>query len=323
MRKQSHSAEATAQVEVLTLIVAVLIYGGLLALTLCFQALPRWLVAVLGTLLLTWYGSLQHETIHGHPTPWRRANSLLGALPLTLWIPYALYRESHLRHHRHEGRYLTDVDRDPESFYWLGSSSARQTMLTRAIAAFNCTLVGRLLVGPAWVVGRFWVHEISKIYRGVGQRRVLWARHALGLILVFGWLTLICHVSLTFYITCLVYPSVSLGLLRSFAEHRADIDSRRRTRAVEAGPFWSLIFLNNNLHIAHHAYPRLAWYQLPGAWSDMRDAVAPSGLVITGGYLEVTKRYSLRSVFSMKWADSASTDLRIRAGAQPWKQYNA
>jgi hypothetical protein len=66
-----------------------------------------------------------------------------------LWIPYAAYRESHLRHHRHEGRYLADVERDPESFYWLTSISMKQTGAIRAIAAFNCTLLGRLLVGPA------------------------------------------------------------------------------------------------------------------------------------------------------------------------------
>jgi fatty acid desaturase len=106
-------------VEIMTLDVALLIHVGSIALTLSFHALPRWLAAVLGSLLLTWYGSLQHETIHGHPTPWRRINSRFGVVPLTVCIPYVLYRESHLRRHRHEGRYLTHVNRDPESFYWL------------------------------------------------------------------------------------------------------------------------------------------------------------------------------------------------------------
>jgi fatty acid desaturase len=323
MRKQSQSAGAPPRYEIPTLVVALLIFGGLVGLTLSFHMLPRWLVAVLGTLLLTWYGSLQHETIHGHPTPWRRINSLLGALPLTLWIPYALYRESHLRHHRHEGRYLTDVNRDPESFYWLGSASASQSQLTRAIIAFNCTLVGRLLVGPALIVCRFWGHEISKLRRGVGRRRALWGRHMLGLILIFGWLVWICHISVMFYVACLVYPSISLGLLRSFAEHRADSDVRRRTRAVEAGQFWSLIFLNNNLHIAHHAHPLLPWYQLPHAWSAMRAAVSQAGLVMTGGYLEVAKRYFLRSAMSAECTDPGSTDPTITAGASAWPRLSA
>ena len=69
--------------------------------------------------------------------------------------------------------------------------------------------------------------------------RALWTRQALGLILVFGWLVVVCHVAVAFYLALLVYASSSLGLLRSFAEHRADRDVHRRTRVVEAGAFWS------------------------------------------------------------------------------------
>jgi fatty acid desaturase len=305
MTTRNQIAGPMAHVEIMTLIVALLIHGGLIALTLSFHSLPGWLVALLGSLLLTWYGSLQHETIHGHPTPWRRFNSLLGALPWTLWMPYALYRESHLRHHRHEGRHLTDAERDPESFYWLAASSVQRYRVTRAIAAFNCTLVGRLLVGPALIVLRFWAREISKIYRGVGRRRVLWARHALGVFLILGWLVAVCHIPLGFYIAFLVYPSISLGLLRSFAEHRADTDARRRTRAVEAGSFWSLMFLNNNLHIAHHAHPRVSWYRLPYVWAAMRETLSAPELILTGGYLEVMKRYFVRSVMNAERPDAA------------------
>ncbi len=43
------------------------------------------------TVLLIWftarYMSLQHELIHGHPTPWRWCNQLLGTLPLAVWYP--------------------------------------------------------------------------------------------------------------------------------------------------------------------------------------------------------------------------------------------
>jgi len=105
------------RLELPTLGVALAVHGGFLLLTLFFKDLPILLSAPLGSLLLAWYGSLQHETIHGHPTSSRRFNALLGGLPLSLWIPYAVYRETHLRHHRHGGRYLTEVAHDPESFY--------------------------------------------------------------------------------------------------------------------------------------------------------------------------------------------------------------
>jgi hypothetical protein len=85
-----------------------------------------------------------------------------------------------------------------------------------------------------------------------------------------------------------------LNHVRSFAEHVAHEDSRLRTRVVEAHPFWALLFLNNNLHIAHHAKPKLAWFQLPHLWRQMRAPALERGLVFAGGYREVTLKYFLR-----------------------------
>jgi fatty acid desaturase len=302
----SSKPKRAVRVDVITSTVAAIILAGFIALTLSFASLPRWLVATLGSLLLTWYGSLQHETIHGHPTRSRRFNRLLGSLPLTLWIPYALYRESHLRHHRHEGRYLTHADRDPESFYW-HAPAGRRGRLLQTIHHLNGTLTGRLLIGPVLCVSRFWAAEMTKIRRGVGRRRLLWLRHACGLMLLAAWLVLVCHLPLWFYAACMVYPSIALGLLRSFAEHRADIDVRRRTRVIEAGPLWRLVFLNNNLHIAHHAYPHVPWHRLPLIWAVMRDRVTSQDLVIAGGYLELAKRFMIRSVLIAERAPETPT----------------
>jgi fatty acid desaturase len=81
--------------------------------------------------------------------------------------------------------------------------------------------------------------------------------------------------------------------LRSFAEHRADDHSQPRTNVVEADPFWALIFLNNNLHVAHHAHPQLPWHELPQVWREMRRAKVPSGRIFNG-YGEVAREYLLR-----------------------------
>jgi fatty acid desaturase len=119
---------------------------------------------------------------------------------------------------------------------------------------------------------------------------------------------------LAFYVAFPVYPSISFGLLRSFAEHRADSDIRRRTRVVEAGPFWSLIFLHNNLHVAHHAHPHAPWYLLPRLWLQMRTTVTAPDLIMAGGYVEVMKRYFVRSAMSPGWTDTASAYPTITAG---------
>ena len=54
------------------------------------------------------------------------------------------------------------------------------------------------------------------------------------------------------YVLLFAYPGISLMLVRSFCEHRAHEEMGGRTIIVEASPFWSLLFLNNNLHVAHH-----------------------------------------------------------------------
>lgn len=77
------------------------LYGGWALLASQYE---RWGWPVLAGLVpfASLYMSLQHELIHGHPTRWPRFNAMLGYLPLAVWYPYPLYRDSHLRHHLDE-----------------------------------------------------------------------------------------------------------------------------------------------------------------------------------------------------------------------------
>lgn len=288
-----------AAVEMPTLGVALAIYGGFLLLTWYFQDLPLWVAAPLGSLLLAWYGSFQHETIHGHPTSSRQINTLLASPPLSLWLPYALYRDIHLQHHRHGGRYLTDPARDTESFYLPAGSIESAGRIRRGLYAANCTLMGRLVLGPALAITAFGVGEFRRVQSGDRRRFYIWLRHVFGVMAVLAWTVGICQVKLAIYVGFIVYPSASLTMLRSFVEHRAHADLALRTAVVEANPLWGLLFLNNNLHIAHHVQPGLPWYKLPSAWQEMRSSdlgsrAGEAGLVFRGGYLEVIRSYLFR-----------------------------
>ncbi len=285
-------ALADGVVELPTLAVAFAIHGGFLLLTAFFHELPLMVGIAIGSVLLAWYGSLQHETIHGHPTPWRRINAGLGSLPLALWIPYSLYRETHLRHHRHGGRYLTHVGRDPETFYLESGALSRMGRIGRWAHRANCTLAGRMTLGPAIAILSFWSAEFRLVAGGDRRRLRIWLQHLAGVAVVLSWVVGVCRIPFVAYFALIVYPSVALTHLRSFIEHHDDLDSRLRTRVVEAHPAWALVFLNNNLHIAHHAYPKLPWYELPQVWQQMRRS-APAGLVFDG-YREVARKYLLR-----------------------------
>ena len=285
-------------VDFITLGVAFAVYGAFVALTLFFNNLPLWLAAPLGSLLLAWHSSFQHETIHGHPTSSRRVNRLLGGIPLALWIPYRVYRETHLRHHRHEGRYLTEVGRDPESFFLRPGTLASAGRIRRLIHQANCTLAGRFILGPAVAIVTFWLGEARQARAGDNRRILIWSLHFVWVAAVLAWVVGVCHISLLVYVALVVYPSVSVTQLRSFAEHRADPSPRRRTRVVESNALWSLIFLNNNLHIAHHAQPKLPWHRLPAAWRRMRSAVGDPDLVLRGGYTEVVRNHLLQPLIT-------------------------
>jgi len=276
-----------------TLSVAITILGGFLLWTLSFEALPLWASAPIGAVLLTWYGSLQHETIHGHPTRSKRVNALIGGLPLSLWVPYAIYRETHVRHHRHSGRRLTEVGHDPESFYLPPGHLAKVGWLRRIALQANCTLAGRIIVGPAIAIATFAASEIRKA-RANPRYRWIWLRHALGVATVLAWSVGVCHIPPWVYLLLVVYPSISITHLRSFAEHRADDHSHLRTNVVEAGPVWSLLFLNNNLHVAHHMHPHVPWYELPQVWHRMQSTSFNAGVVFRGGYREVIRTYLFR-----------------------------
>lgn len=283
-------ARTARRMEVPTVAIAVAIYGGWLALTGLSSKLPLWLVAPLGAWLVAWHGSLQHETIHGHPTRWRRVNAALGWAPLSLWLPYGIYREQHIAHHRSN---LTDPLDDPESFYVTEARWQRAGVLERAMLRTQMTLVGRLLVGPAWIVGRFLHEELSRLARGDAKHVRAWLLHLTGVAAVVAWLVFVCRMPIATYLACFVYPGVALTLLRSFAEHEPSDDPRRRVAVVESSVF-GLLFLNNNLHVIHHDAPELPWYELPLRYRERKVDLLAEGRPSFDGYARIARDFAFR-----------------------------
>lgn len=275
-----------------TILLAIVIYGGWAAATWWHASLPLWLLAAIGGWLIAWHGSLQHETIHGHPTGHRRIDDAIGSVPLSLWLPYAHYRRTHLAHHAAET--VTDPLDDPESRYLApgrGWTGRLNEMLERAQA----TLAGRLLLGPAIAIGRFLAAEAVRLRHDPRAMLREWTPHIIGVAFVAGWLAL-CRLPLHIYLMAFVYPGMSLTLLRSFAEHRASPVAGERVAVVESRGPLALLFLNNNLHAAHHRAAHVAWYRLPDWYRARRDALLrANGQLLYRGYGEVARLYLLRA----------------------------
>jgi fatty acid desaturase len=269
-----------------TLALAAVIYGLWAVATFFHDRLPWPLLTLLGGWTVAWHGSLQHEIIHGHPTRSRRLNTLLGFTPLSLWAPFEAYRQSHLAHHATE--HLTDPAHDPEARYLPASASLAQ----RAAAALQATLLGRLLLGPFIEIGVFWLGEARRLARGEPGRLGLWIGHGLAAAVVVGWLVMVCHMSLWLYLATFVYPGAALSLLRSYAEHRADPTPQHRVAVVERAPILGLLFLHNNLHVAHHDRPSAPWHRLPALYArDRERLLSTNGGLVYEGYGEVLRRF--------------------------------
>ena len=238
------------------------------------------------------HSSLQHEILHGHPTRNASLNEALVWLPLGLYIPYRRFRDNHLRHHNDDR--LTDPYDDPESFYVTEGDYARTGPVMRALLAINATFAGRMVVGPALALNAFWRQEWRRVLAGDREVGTAWAHHAAGLALVLP-VVLYMGVPIWLYALFAAYPGVSLIMVRSFIEHRAHAMPKKRTVVVESGPFFSLLFLNNNLHRVHHERPNTAWYRLPGVYRAERERyLADNGGYLIHGYGEVVRRWLVR-----------------------------
>ncbi len=276
-----------------TLGLAALIYGLWFATTLFHRHLPLWGLTIIGAWTTAWHMSLQHEIIHGHPTRWRRVNFLIGQWPLSLWLPFETYRRTHLQHHN-DSR-LTDPLDDPESYYWTEAQWRALGRLGRVLIRAQSTLLGRMTIGPAWTMIRFWQGEARRLAGGDRRERGIVIRHAIEAMVVLAWVIGVCRMPFATYFFCFAYAGTGLALVRAYPEHRAEPAAERRTAIVERAWILGPLFLFNNLHAAHHMRAAMPWHQLP-AWYRLNRAalIERNGGLVYNGYFDVARRYLLR-----------------------------
>lgn len=271
------------------------VYGGAAAVVRAHGSLGPWLSVPLLAWFGAWHLSLQHEVLHGHPFRRQWANDLLGYVPVTLWIPYREFRIDHLLHHEAD---LTDPHLDNESYYVDPRTWARAGRVRRALWWANRTILFRIFVWSiistvAYVSGKF-----RRVLRG--DRSVAWSLglHLVGVAAVLWLVVGVAGMPWWQYALGATYGGRILNAIRPFPEHRWVPDSDVRTAMVMAGPVMSLLMLNNNLHVAHHAKAGVPWYEVPRLSREMgaEQVAKEAGLHFPGGYLEVFRRYSFRPV---------------------------
>ena len=268
-------------------------FAAFLSVTFLGGRWPLWVLLPLLAITSAWHSSFQHELLHGHPFSNQTVNDVIGLLSPQLWIPYREYRRTHLLHHRNE--FLTVPGVDPEAYYTSRQVWEARNRCEKAVLRANRTLLGRLTVGPVLVMVTSFKVEIPRVVNGEGRARRSWAEHIVANGIVLWWVVSMCNMRVWVYLVGAVYGGLALVLQRSFVEHRFVAPDRGRSAMVQAGPFWSLLYLNNNLHVTHHERPSAPWYQLPELSQQLDSASkAQAGGGLYRGYWDVARQYGVR-----------------------------
>ncbi len=271
------------------------VYGLWFATLYWSQALGLLATTLLLLLSCTWYMSLQHELVHGHPTQYRGLNKLLGFAPLAVWFPYTLYLESHLRHHN--DAHLTMPGVDPETHYVSDEVWQRSGWLMRALFVHRKRFWGRFVFGPAMAIGSVLDEAVTQMREGNYKYLPMWSLHIAMLTVMLTAIHTWTDIAAWYYLLVVAYPALSLAMVRSYYEHRAADDCKHRIAINEASWPMRLLYLNNNYHLVHHDMPGLPWYLLARVYRTDRDAyIARCGGFRLGGYLELVRRFGLTPV---------------------------
>ena len=260
-----------------------------------YGSIPTWISTGLLIVLLAWYMSLQHELTHGHPTRNETINRLIGLPPLAIWYPFDTYKKDHLKHH--DDAHLTEPGVDTESNYITPEQAAVMGPMARWLYTSQRTVLGRFLIGPALVNINLWTRLVRSLRKGETSELEVWSLH-LPLVAMLLWLLhQYTNISVWHYCLGIAYPALGLAMLRSLYEHRPGDVPAHRTVINEAALPWRLLYLNNNYHVVHHAYPGAQWYKIPALYHADRTAYhARNGGFVLPGYLYLIRNFAFKPI---------------------------
>jgi fatty acid desaturase len=277
-----------------TWVVALVLYTAWAALIWFHETLTWWIVAPVGTYLVAWHFSLQHEAIHSFLSAPKWLRWAVAMPPLGLWLPFPLYCAAHSKHH--QNTHLTLPGVDTESFYVRQADWPKLSPLRRALLQMNLTLAGRVLLGPLLRLEKLAIREFT---RGDFAHVPHWIVHFVLVGALFWYISGVAGMAWWKYVLFIAWPAFGLGWVRSFAEHRYGHRPGERTAITESNFFWSVLFLNNNLHAVHHVFPKMPWWQIPGYWRAHREQIlAHNGNLYFKGYGELARQWLVKPIFT-------------------------
>ena len=279
-----------------TLGVIVAVYGLTVLTVVRYDVLTPWLAIPMLAVLGAWHLSMQHELLHGHPFRNQFINDAIGIIPVTLWMPYFAFKKDHHEHHKSD---LTNPELDNESFYVTQEQWDNAGPIRRAAWTANRTILFRMFVWTIVSTISYVMLVLKRAARNEQGDRLAVVLHVIGVVAVV-YLVSLSSMPLWQFALGTVYGGRILNAIRPFPEHKYQNGVETKTAMIMAGPFMSLLMLNNNLHIAHHDDPKIPWYRV-NELSKRVNAVErarEAGVLYEGGYAEVFRKFSFTPVDS-------------------------
>ena len=275
-----------------TLLVVLSVYGLTVLTVLRYEFLTAWLAIPMLAVLGAWHLSMQHEVLHGHPFKNQFLNDAIGGIPVTLWIPYLAFKKDHHEHHLSD---LTNPALDNESYYVSQEQWDKAGKIRRAAWTANRTILFRMYVWTIVSTITYVLSVLKRAARNEKSDRLAVVLHVVGVVFVV-YLVSLSSMPLWQFALGTVYGGRILNAIRPFPEHKYQSGVETRTAMIMAGPFMSLLMLNNNLHVAHHDEPGVPWYAYDNLMQRVNavERAREAGLLYEGGYAEVFRKFSFK-----------------------------
>jgi len=212
--------------------------------------------------------SLIHEAEHGIIHTDKRINEAMGRWLSTLFIaPYTFFKHCHLKHHK-----KNRTDEEMWDLYYEHQDKLKRygTLygMMMGLGYFSMWLAVVLYaLAPGLIYSRFFYanREISGFLKGSDRKdKVAYSR-------IESWVVIVFQVSMFFVLDLKWTSFLTLFVMHGFLWSSQNyVNHAFSPRDIINGahnlriPVWlKLVYLNFNLHLAHHQNPKIPWLFLP------------------------------------------------------------
>ncbi len=255
---------------ILPLSLAALVYLGLTG------AIPYWLATPAIGLVMYAHYTLVHEAVHGNvvsrPARLAWVNAVVGWIgSLGLSSGWPLLQRVHLLHHSH-----TNTERDPDIF----------------VKGSFLSLIGKWLLSTPMLLVPLWLRRFisPKTYRSISEMlspREIFLTSIVGVaqIAILALAIATGHFKAWLWLWFMPY-AIAIFILITFFQwlphHPFDSAERYKNTRISLWPGGAFLLLQQNLHLMHHLWPSVPFYNYNRLFGALRPVLGIEGSRIEG-----------------------------------------